>query len=50
MEAGADEPTPLMAVVADWGENDSKLQDSIKQAVAKAIEPGASRPPKTSTA
>ena len=40
VEAGADEPTPLMAVVADWGENDSKLQDSIKQAVAKAIELG----------
>jgi len=39
-EAGSDKPTPLIAVVADWGENDSKLQDSIKQAVAKATEGG----------
>lgn len=39
-EAGSDKPTPLIAVVADWGENDSELQDLIKQTVAKAIERG----------
>ncbi len=43
MGAGADEPTPLVAVVADWGENDPKLQDLIKQAVAKATESGGTK-------
>ncbi len=42
-ENGSDKPTPLVAVVADWGENDPKLQDSIKQAVAKAIERGGAK-------
>ncbi len=43
MVAGVDEPTPLMAVVADWGENDPKLQNLLKQAVAKATESGGTK-------
>jgi hypothetical protein len=41
--AGADEPMPLFAVVGDWGENDPKLQNLIKQAVAKATEGGGAK-------
>ncbi len=43
VQAWADEPTPLIAVVADWGENDPDLQNLIKQAVAKAIERGGAK-------
>ncbi len=43
VEPGADDPTPLIAVVADWGASNSKLQDLIKQTVAKAIEHGSTK-------